>query len=342
MGDVTVVIPFWNLDLAVLRACVDSVRAQSEPCEILVVDNKSDVPIPAMDGVQVLRLTERVSIGKARTLGLQSVSTRYLMFMDADDVLLPGAIRHLHRLIESKKGVGIAAGGIVDWITETNYRRYKPWPSKLEHWISRMPRLFRFCNAIRNMTPVTGCALVDTEMAKRTLGFPDTTAEEWAFSTSMSFRGSLLLSREPVKLYRWRADGLSKQAIRDWKALYDARRSTRNVIRTDELAPRWMKRMLPLFLLLHMLELPFHVRRETAFNNVGKNVPVPERAERADRDVAAVPSVVPSTVVARFRPVRNALLEVPASQGSAALAQVIGVTPPATADSQFKLKKRLI
>ncbi len=208
------------------------------------------------------------------------------MFMDADDVLLPGALEHLLGIISSRPDVSMVAGCIMDWVPEVGFRRAKPWPSKLAKQINRSARLFRAVNVVRNVTPVTGCAVMNTRMAQSTAGFPDSTAEDWTFGVSMSFRGRILLSDQYVKLYRWRADGLSKAAIRELEALYQARRTTRRFIARDVMAPRWIKAVLPLVAVLHLLELPMHILREKNFSNVGAEVLQPVNPVPAVRSTA--------------------------------------------------------
>lgn len=269
MAKVTVVIPFWDLDLGILHECVDSVLAQKIRCDILVVDNCSRVVVAPNRNVRLLRLEERVSVGKARNLGLSQVTTPYVMFLDADDVLLPDAMKILLDLLAESPDVSLAAGGIVDWISEADIRRRKQWPSNFAYSINRFHHLFRVTNLIRNMTPVTGCAVMKTDIARKTDGFPDSTAEDWTFGVSMSFLGKTVLTRQDVKLYRWRKDGLSKIAVLDLKALYEARKVTRAITMKSFFVPHWIKALIPLLFVLHMLELPFHVRRERAFSDFG-------------------------------------------------------------------------
>jgi len=124
---------------------------------------------------------------------------------------------------------------------------------------------------------------------------PVTAAEDWTFGALKSFRGRVLLSDKPVKLYRWRADGLSKQAVYDLRALYDARRVTRRAVRDDGMAPAWMKMFIGVIAVLHLLELPLHIRRERAFSD-------PKRIRLAARRVA---TPVPISAAQKVRPVAS-------------------------------------
>jgi hypothetical protein len=120
------------------------------------------------------------------------------------------------------------------------------------------------------MTPVTGCAVMKTHLAKQTAGFPDSTAEDWTFGMHMSFLGRIAMTRKDVKLYRWRIDGLSKQAVWDIKALFEARNVTRRAAMVSQFVPQWIKALSLVLFVIHMLELPFHIRRERAFSDMSR------------------------------------------------------------------------
>lgn len=265
MTDVTVVIPFWDLDPKILQESIDSVRFQSKQCKILLVDNKSKRPPSPKGDVEILRLEERVTAGEARNRGLAAVNTPYVMFMDADDILLPGAIANLYDRIANDPAVSIVAGQIINWNPELGIRQLSPWPSRTAKLLTRAHGLFRYCNAIRNMTPVTGCAMLNTRLAKTTAGFTNSTAEEWPLGTAMGFRGKLVMSDQPVKLYRLRSNSLSDQARYDVPVLFDARRQARKYLLRDAFVPLWFKFLIPIIFLLQAFELPLHVKREHAW-----------------------------------------------------------------------------
>src|SRR5688572_8864486 len=94
-GPVTVVIAVWDDYVRFLTEAVASVVGQGSPCEVVLVDNASDVALPILAGVAVVRAPERLSIGAARNLGLSAVKTPLVVFLDADDVLLPGSLAML-------------------------------------------------------------------------------------------------------------------------------------------------------------------------------------------------------------------------------------------------------
>ena len=82
MIEVTVIIPTYNAAGTIGRA-IASLKAQSIPVEIVVVDDGSSEPLE-LDGVNVIR-QENAGGYSARRRGLQEVKTPYFGFMDADD-----------------------------------------------------------------------------------------------------------------------------------------------------------------------------------------------------------------------------------------------------------------
>jgi len=97
---VSVIIPYFNHP-AYLAETVDSARQQTySNVEIIVVDDGSAVPasslLVASDDVVLIR-TENRGVSSARNIGFQNSSGEYLIFLDADDRLMPGAVEaHLN------------------------------------------------------------------------------------------------------------------------------------------------------------------------------------------------------------------------------------------------------
>lgn len=102
---VSVVVPVYRTDIALLEACLDSVSAQTaaESCELVVVDDASgrsyakdlDRVLSRIDGSVALRrvaLPRRVRPGGARAAGFEASSGRYVHLLDSDDLLAPEAI----------------------------------------------------------------------------------------------------------------------------------------------------------------------------------------------------------------------------------------------------------
>lgn len=94
---VAVVIPSWNtLDL--LGECLDSVRAQDVPIELLVVDNGSadgTVEYLAREQVRCLALPVNRGFAAAVNLGVAATAAEAVLVLNADAVLEQGCLRDL-------------------------------------------------------------------------------------------------------------------------------------------------------------------------------------------------------------------------------------------------------
>src|SRR3954462_12766045 len=104
-GSVAVVIPCHD-DGATLEEAVASVLEQDVAAEIIVVDDGSTDPSThaaldrvAASGVRVLR-QENGGPAPARMAGMRATDAEYALPLDADDRLLPGALRTLRTELE--------------------------------------------------------------------------------------------------------------------------------------------------------------------------------------------------------------------------------------------------
>src|SRR5918994_1546543 len=120
---VAVVIPSWNC-MGDLRACIESVRAQSgvDP-ELLVVDNGSGdgtVPFLERDGLPHIALSGNIGFSAAVNLGVSRTRSPFVTVLNADTVLEPDCLRRLvatltadptlggvqPRILQLERGVG--------------------------------------------------------------------------------------------------------------------------------------------------------------------------------------------------------------------------------------------
>lgn len=115
---VTVVVPVYNVE-RYLALCMQSLRAQQYPnLEVVAVDDGStDGSAGILAGfVDKLNLTiitqKNTGLAAARNAGVKAVKqTEYLMFLDSDDALAPGALRKLVAMIR-KTGSDFVVGDV--------------------------------------------------------------------------------------------------------------------------------------------------------------------------------------------------------------------------------------
>jgi O-antigen/teichoic acid export membrane protein/glycosyltransferase involved in cell wall biosynthesis len=110
---VSVIIPFYNQPKFVPEAVLSAKNQDYPSVEIIVVDDGSTVPADSLikraPGVTILR-TENRGVSAARNLGFSKSSGEFLIFLDADDRLMPGAIEAHLRALENHPEAGLSFG----------------------------------------------------------------------------------------------------------------------------------------------------------------------------------------------------------------------------------------
>lgn len=134
----SVVIPVYNYGHS-LRRAVDSVLTQLQPgCELLVVDDGStDETSQVLEEIQARNpprfswtRQDNAGAAAARNTGMRCSHGDYLLFLDADDELLPGALDAVCDAIRSGPQVSVILGGRLTRRTDGR-EKYQPPPSAL-------------------------------------------------------------------------------------------------------------------------------------------------------------------------------------------------------------------
>ena len=120
---VSVIIPCYNAGTYLIQA-VCSVRDQQTNIpltkEIIVIDDGStDHSVDNLQGsdLKVLHQNHQ-GASAARNYGMQEAKGDYLLFLDADDVLTPGAIESLYQGLEQHEDAAVAFGMAEEFISE--------------------------------------------------------------------------------------------------------------------------------------------------------------------------------------------------------------------------------
>jgi glycosyltransferase involved in cell wall biosynthesis len=237
---VAVVIPVWDDYVRWLEEAVRSVVDQRVAEQVVVVDNASDVPVPELAGTTVVRSPRRLSTGAARNLGLREVRTELVVFLDADDVMLPGSLAALRDGLRAAPEASAFCMGLVDGDTGRRHRA----PRGPARAVARVPRLFALANSVWSLLPTQGATIARTATVRAAGGYAGRSqGEDWALGVSLAWRGEVAFSDEPALLYRWRGDSPGQAAGRP--PLAANARCVRRRLRQDPAVPTWAKAALP-------------------------------------------------------------------------------------------------
>jgi glycosyltransferase involved in cell wall biosynthesis len=242
---VTVVIPVWGEYVSrYLSEALQSVRAQDLSARVVLVDNASEIPVDPEGREDVVRLPKRVTVGAARNAGLAVVKSPFVIFWDADDVMLPGTLRALTDRALSDPTAAVISGVIV----EADNRRRHHWPRKSMNRLVGVPWLFLLGHCVWSLFPTIG-VLIRADVARLTGGFPNADAgDDWVLGVSLAFRGCVVFVERSTRLYRSHDQSVSV----GWQSshLVASARCVRDRIRSDSSVPHWVKTLLPLIAIL--------------------------------------------------------------------------------------------
>ena len=133
--DITAVITNYNYG-RFLPEAVDSVLRQG--ASAVVVDDGSTEPVPDLPAdVELIRQANQ-GVATARNTGLARVQSPYVIVLDADDRLAPGALEALRRPLDADPQLGFAYGRMRffgDWAGELRFPPYDPYGLLYRHTI---------------------------------------------------------------------------------------------------------------------------------------------------------------------------------------------------------------
>jgi glycosyltransferase involved in cell wall biosynthesis len=247
--EVSVVIPAWGAYAGTpLQEALASIREQDAPARVIVVDNASDEPLESVDDAELVRAPERLTVGAARNLGLEHVSTPYVIFWDADDLMLPGAIAFLLKRIRARPEVVAVAAGVIEGESARRHRWPPRWSARLAHY----PRLFAAGHAVWSLFPSTGATIMRTEAVRAAGGYATAieAGGDWVLGTSLAFRGRVELIERPGRVYRRLGGSLWQENRAPARQLARAA-AVRERLREDPEIPGWARASTPILKLLH-------------------------------------------------------------------------------------------
>lgn len=206
MSLVSVVIPLFNKSSSIERT-IDSILSQDyQKIEIIVVDDGStDTSSRVVKNLKNDRVKyfykENGGVSSARNYGVSVSKGEYVMFIDADDIMLPGAISGLMQTLHFYHA-RIAVGGA------------KLDPSGCELYVANIKRLDSrpLKSVFYDRLPLlTGCALIRKDIAESNLyDTKYTLYEDCDYYLRLYSKDKVAVYPEPVLLYQKKFSQLSK------------------------------------------------------------------------------------------------------------------------------------
>lgn len=221
---VSVIITCHNL-AHYLQGAISSVQAQTlTDWECFIVDDAStdDTAKVAKAAakkdkrLRYLPTPSNLKLSGARNYGWQHANGRYILFLDADDMLAANALESLSTALDKDAGIHIAYGHLDTVNDRGEGQQRNPWPYAEFKWNEQIAHL--------NQLPYA--AMVRRAVLERSGGYRtrDWRAEDaslWTRLTSFGFRAAKV-TQDSTLIYRVRGDSKSRgeSGDGDWTAWY--------------------------------------------------------------------------------------------------------------------------
>ena len=116
MARVSVIIPTHSRPQLLVRA-IDSARAAATDVEIIVVDDASSDETAdvcrAISDIKYVRVERNQGVAGARNIGLLHSTSKYIAFLDDDDLRLPGSLDVQVEALEADPAAGFVCGAMI-------------------------------------------------------------------------------------------------------------------------------------------------------------------------------------------------------------------------------------
>lgn len=224
----SIIVTNYNLH-EYLTDCLYSVQRQTdEDWECIVVDDASTDARGKLIAqafanedhrFKIIRNEQNVYLAEARNIGIRAAKGRYILPLDADDLLDSGAVANLAGALDADREIHVAYGNVLfvneDGKTPTIYGK------EFEPGHSSWPFPFVFEQQIQQMNLLPYCSMFRKEAWEQVGGYRRRcrTAEDadlWTRLSSYGFRPKLVTDSDTL-IYRNRTGSMSrKQGENDW------------------------------------------------------------------------------------------------------------------------------
>lgn len=210
MAAVSIIIAAHNAETFIEATLASALGQDHADLEVLVVDDGSTDATGAMvrstrDPRLRLLCQENRGVSEARNAGMLAASGEFLLFLDADDLLVPGAVKRFVSAFRTHPKAILVYGEAPAFISVDGPPSDRAMPPRAGLFSGRPQG--DALKAVLRANPFTtvGAVMVRRELALRSEGFPVgiDIGEDWVFWCDIAARGDILwLGRDPVVYYR--------------------------------------------------------------------------------------------------------------------------------------------
>jgi len=202
---VSVAIPCFNQARFLSDAIASARRQRYTPVEVLVIDDGSTDDSAKVAAAAGVRLARQANAGPsaARNAGLEMARGEFIVFLDADDELLPDAVESGVELLQRNPSVSCVVRRCQIMDTER-----RPLPTV--HTPLGMPELYRVWLR-RNFVWTPGAAVFRTDAITAIGGFPVdfSAAADYAVYLTLARKAAVVFDAREVVRYRQHAGNMS-------------------------------------------------------------------------------------------------------------------------------------
>jgi glycosyltransferase involved in cell wall biosynthesis len=206
---VSVIVTCYNLG-KYLTAALESVKFQTmRDWECLVINDQSTergidtlvAGFGSLDGrFHYLETPQNLGLSGARNYGWQRAKGKYVLFLDADDILAPNTLDVLSQSLDLDSSIHIAYGSLDTISHDGGNQKRNPWPAGEFNWNAQ----------IAHLNQLSYAAMMRREVLERSGGYRtrDWRAEDasfWSRATSFGFRAAKVTD-DATLIYRIRND----------------------------------------------------------------------------------------------------------------------------------------
>ncbi|MDO5447829.1 MAG: glycosyltransferase [Prevotellaceae bacterium] len=100
---VSFIIPYYNVPIALLRECVNSIEALTTEKEIIIINDGCDESLEEFSESCIIRKVEHGGQAAARNYGIDIAKGEYIQFVDADDTIITQNYQQIIDIVEKEQ-----------------------------------------------------------------------------------------------------------------------------------------------------------------------------------------------------------------------------------------------